>query len=126
MSREAASIALFDGASVLLIKRAFAPYPLYWSLPGGRLENGESHEVGLRRELDEELQLVLGDVRPVLVQNLPGFRLTVFAGWYPAGQTPRPNNEIADWCWHDVDEHLPTPHTDALFDIIAQARQMLG
>lgn len=42
------------GDDVLLIKRGVPPRAGEWSLPGGRLELGESLEDGVRREVREE------------------------------------------------------------------------
>ena len=42
------------GHDVLLVKRAFPPRAGEWSLPGGRLELGESLVDGVRREVREE------------------------------------------------------------------------
>ena len=58
--RPAASVAIFDADTVLLIRRAFAPLAGVWTLPGGRAEPGESAETCARREIEEELGLALG------------------------------------------------------------------
>ena len=50
----AASVALIDRDKVLLIQRARKPYFGMWSLPGGRLEPGETPEQAAERELKEE------------------------------------------------------------------------
>ena len=42
------------GHHVLLVKRAYPPRAGEWSLPGGRLELGESLADGVRREVREE------------------------------------------------------------------------
>lgn len=43
-----------DGGAVLLVCRAFPPRQGEWSLPGGRLELGESLTEGVAREVREE------------------------------------------------------------------------
>jgi 8-oxo-dGTP diphosphatase len=49
---------LADGDRVLICQRlATAGFPLKWEFPGGKVENGESAETCLRRELREELAI---------------------------------------------------------------------
>jgi 8-oxo-dGTP diphosphatase len=50
---------------VVLVKRRFEPLAGQWSLPGGRLELGETLEAGLAREMLEETGLDV-EVGPVL------------------------------------------------------------
>ena len=66
----AASVALVRDGKVLLIKRAYAPYQHLWTLPGGRIEPGESIEQCAIREVAEEVGLTIRNPRPVLVQAL--------------------------------------------------------
>lgn len=55
---------VIDGDTVLLVRRALPPRQGEWSLPGGRLELGESMADGVRREVREEtgIEVEVGDV----------------------------------------------------------------
>lgn len=53
-----------DGGCVVLIRRAHPPRQGEWSLPGGRVDLGESLEAAVRRELREEagLEVAVGPI----------------------------------------------------------------
>ena len=57
-------VILRDG-KVVLVKRKYEPLAGQWSLPGGRLELGETLEAGLAREMLEETGLTV-EVGPVV------------------------------------------------------------
>lgn len=49
-----------DGALLLSTRPPGKPYAGYWEFPGGKLEEGETVEQALRRELIEELGVTIG------------------------------------------------------------------
>jgi 8-oxo-dGTP diphosphatase len=53
-----------DGAFLLTSRPEGKPYAGYWEFPGGKLEAGESVEQALRRELQEELGIDIGEAQP--------------------------------------------------------------
>ena len=56
---------IMEDGKVVLVKRRFEPLAGQWSLPGGRLELGETLEAGLAREMLEETGLEV-EVGPVV------------------------------------------------------------
>jgi 8-oxo-dGTP diphosphatase len=55
MTTVVAGVLKQDGKLLICRRRADQPHPLKWEFPGGKLENGESPEAALIRELREEL-----------------------------------------------------------------------
>ncbi|MGJ8559009.1 MAG: NUDIX hydrolase [Litorimonas sp.] len=80
----------FRGESVLLIRRANPPRAGEWSLPGGRIEVGESERDAALRELTEEtgVSATLGDKVAVIDANFEGFsyRLHDYAAVWISGE----------------------------------------
>jgi len=122
----AVSVAIFSGGEVLLIQRARPPYQGFWTLPGGRLEAGETPEAAALREIEEELGLTLEPLIPVSEAPAGGaFILAVFAARLKTGQ-PHPSDEIASWCWTRPDSVQVAPVTPGLVPILARALLLLG
>jgi ADP-ribose pyrophosphatase YjhB (NUDIX family) len=123
----AASVAIIREEKVLLIKRAFAPYQHLWTLPGGRMEPGETIEQCAIREVQEELSLTVRNVRPVMEQMLGRdgtFRLAVFATRDFSGVL-RASDEVADHKWVDPSALVAFRTTSRLDDVLARAFAVL-
>ena len=123
-----ASVALIRDGKVLLIKRAYAPYQHLWTLPGGRIEPGETIEQCAIREIMEEIGVTIRNPRPVLVQPLGrdgGFRLAVFATTDFTGKIV-PSDEIADHKWVEPSALISFRTTSRLDDVLARAFAVLA
>lgn len=57
-----------DGQFLLTSRPAGKVYEGYWEFPGGKLEQGESVEQALRRELQEEIGITIASVHPWKVE----------------------------------------------------------
>lgn len=57
-----------DGDFLLTSRPPGKVYEGYWEFPGGKLEQGESVEAALRRELQEEIGITIGAVHPWKVE----------------------------------------------------------
>jgi ADP-ribose pyrophosphatase YjhB (NUDIX family) len=122
----AASVAVVEGGRVLLIERARAPYAGCWTLPGGTCEPGETPEDCARRELAEELGLVLGPLHPITEHRAGRFVLSVYCT-RGNGTAPRPDlAEIAAWRMVAPDEIAALRTTPGLAAVVAQALEHIG
>lgn len=82
-----------DGAVLLADRPAGKPYAAHWEFPGGKIEDGESVEAALARELREELDLLIARSDPwvVLEHDYPhAYVRLYFRRVFDWQGTPRP------------------------------------
>ena len=127
----AVSGAIFRDGRVLVVRRARSPGKGFYSLPGGRVEFGESLHTALRREVDEETGLrieILGLAgwREVLPANGGGGHYVImsFAARWTAGE-PVLNDEHDDFKWIDPDRLGDLSVTGGLSEVIAAAKRLV-
>ena len=107
---------------LLLIKRGHAPAAGLWSLPGGRIEPGETDAEALVREMREETGLMIavgqliGTVRRP-AQNGGVFDIRDYAATVIGG-TLRPGDDAADARWVDASELAALPLTGGLAETL--------
>jgi 8-oxo-dGTP diphosphatase len=111
-----------DEGRLLLIKRGHEPGAGLWSLPGGRIEPGETGTQALVREMREETGLtvkvgrLLGTVsRPGLdgdVIDISDYEATIITG------SLTPGDDAADACWVDTADLESMPVTDGLVEAL--------
>lgn len=108
----AASVAIVRRDDLLLIQRNRPPSEGLWTLPGGRLEPGETPEQCATRELREELSLAVYALRPLIVLRHGAHRLQTFATQIYEGEIQADPTEIRDWRWvrpHQLQQLSTTP-----------------
>ena len=122
----AVSAAIFRDDKILLVRRARSPGKGFYSLPGGRVEFGESLHTALHREVDEETSLKIDIVglagwREVLPGTGGGHYLIMsFAARWSSGD-PVLNEELDDFRWLAPDALGALNLTDGLADVIRSA-----
>lgn len=123
----AVSIALVDRNRVLLVKRGRSPAKGLYAFPGGRVEDGESLEAAVRRELLEETGLTAEAVEPVetLLIEREGagaaFELNVFRGVYAGGEAMA-GDDAETAGWFTLAEMTDLPVIPSVLDV---ARKLL-
>jgi len=108
---------------LLLIKRGHEPGAGLWSLPGGRIEPGETDQQAVAREVLEETGLQVACGRLVGTVELPGlggavvevsdYLATVTGGELAAG------DDAADAAWVTAAELARLPLTQGLAEFLA-------
>lgn len=68
-----------DGDKILATQRAYGEFAGGWEFPGGKIEEGESKETALRREILEELEVIIevDDYLLSVEYDYPNFHLTM-------------------------------------------------
>jgi 8-oxo-dGTP diphosphatase len=128
----AVSAAIFRDGKILLVRRARSPAKGFYSLPGGRVEFGETLHAALHREVDEEtgLKIEIADLagwREVVPGTSGGghYLIMSFAARWNFGE-PVLNDELDDFRWLAPDALGDLTITAGLQDIILAARRVLG
>jgi ADP-ribose pyrophosphatase YjhB (NUDIX family) len=124
MLPNAASIALVNKRDVLLIQRARAPMKDLWTLPGGRMEPGETPEECAQREVKEELGLFAFALRPVRLLQVQQYRLQVFATEGFEGEIAPNPGEIRAWRWVKIEQIWGLKTTIDLGDVLQSVFRM--
>jgi 8-oxo-dGTP diphosphatase len=127
----AVSAAIFRDDKVLLVRRARSPAGGSYSLPGGRVEFGETLHAALHREVAEETALrievigLAGWLEVVPETSGGGHYLIMsFAARWTTGE-PVLNDELDDFRWLPPDALGDLKLTDGLQEVIRSARELL-
>ena len=128
----AASAACFRGGKVLIAKRIKPPL---WSLPGGRIEAGETPEAAAMRELLEETGVeaeivALAGEREVVLKDEGGgvaarFKIFAYAARWRAGEAA-PGPEATEVAWVAPEEIAAYNATEGLLPIVMEAKRLVG
>ena len=128
----AVSAAIFREGKVLLVRRARSPGKGFYSLPGGRVEFGESLHQALSREVDEETGLRVDIVglagwREVLPSAGRGGHYVImsFAARWRANE-PVLNDEHDDFKWLPPGSLGDLKLTGGLPEVLEAAKRLIN
>lgn len=112
---------------MLLVRRAKPPF--LWSLPGGRVEPGETAEQAAMRELHEETGVraaivAAGSTIEFQTANGEHYVISNFAARYLSG-TARAMSDAAEAVWENIEELDRYPLTPRAQEVIARARALV-
>jgi 8-oxo-dGTP diphosphatase len=128
----AVSAAIFRDDKILLVRRARSPAKGFYTLPGGRVEFGESLHTALRREVDEETGLnieIIGlagwrEALPAASGGGGHYLIMSFAARWIANEVVL-NDELDDFKWLAPDGLGGLTLTDGLAEIIEAAKRLI-
>ena len=128
----AVSATIFRDGKILLVRRARSPARGFYSLPGGRVEFGETLHAALHREVAEETALKieildLATWREVLPGTTGGghYLIMSFAARWTSGEVVL-NDELDDHKWLAPEALGELKMTFGLQEVIQSARRLLG
>ena len=111
-----------DAEQLLLIRRATDPGAGAWSLPGGRVELGETLAEAVVRELREETGLeAMCDELVGWVERIgPGYHFVIFDFWVTVLDwgAPRAGDDAAEVAWVNLAEVTDLPLVEGLAEFL--------
>jgi len=113
----AGAIVRDESGRLLLVRRGRPPGLGSWSLPGGRIEPGETAAVAAAREVREEtgLAVEVGEVLITAVIADGAYHVQDFAARVVGGEL-RAGDDASDVRWVDEDELATLPLSAGLLD----------
>jgi ADP-ribose pyrophosphatase YjhB (NUDIX family) len=128
----AVSAAIFRDGKILLVRRARSPAKGFYSLPGGRVEFGETLHAALHREVAEETTLKIEIIDLAAWREVvPGtgggghYLIMSFAARWSRGEVVL-NDELDDYKWLAPEALGELKITGGLQEVILSARRLLG
>ena len=96
----AAAIIMEDG-KIFATQRGYGEFKDGWEFPGGKIEQGETPELALKREVREELdtEIEVGELFDTVEYDYPNFHLTMhcFLCTIKSGKLILKEHEAARW-----------------------------
>ena len=98
--RVVAAVIYADG-KVFATQRGYGEFKGGWEFPGGKIEEGETPEIALKREISEELEteIAVGELIETIEYDYPEFHLSMNCFWCDVvrGNLVLKEHESARW-----------------------------
>jgi len=113
------------GDRIFATQRGYGEFARGWEFPGGKIEDGETPQEALIREIKEELEteIVVGDLIDTIEYDYPKFHLSMDCFWAEivSGDLTLKEHEAAKWLTKDeLDSVEWLPADITLIDKIKQ------
>ncbi len=94
-----------DGDKIFSTQRGYGEYKDGWEFPGGKIEEGETPQEALKREIFEELdtEIAVGNLIKTIEYDYPTFHLSMDCFWatVKSGHLELKEAEAARWLTKD-------------------------
>ena len=98
---EVVAAIIYKDEAYFATQRGYGEFEDMWEFPGGKIEHGESREVALKREIQEELgvDIVIEDLICTTEYDYPSFHLTMHCYLCSAASGEIELREHKSACW---------------------------
>ena len=103
---EVVAAIILDEDRVFATQRGYGEFKDGWEFPGGKMEQGETPQQALKREIQEELdtEIEVGELLDTVEYDYPSFHLTMhcFISTIKSGDLILKEHEAAKWLTKDT------------------------
>ena len=108
---------------IFCTQRGYGDFKGYWEFPGGKIEDGETPQEALVREIKEELDIDIktGDLIGTVEYDYPDFHLSMDCFWckFISGKIELKEHQDAKWLsLNDINDLDWLPADEALIELI--------
>jgi len=130
---EVVAAILFNDNDKVFISRRKSGKPLagYWEFPGGKIEEGETPEEGLRREIFEELNIQI-EIESFFGENIHDYgefsiRLLTYKGCISDGEITLTDHDAFEWVSvEELQKFIFAPADIPFVDALMSPKEILG
>ena len=116
-----------EGNKIFATQRGYGEFKGFWEFPGGKIEDGETLQEALVREVREELdvEILVGDLIDTIEYDYPDFHLSLNCFWAGIVSGNLTLKEHQDAKWLSKDELDSVEWLPADITLIEQIKQYL-